>query len=144
MTVIKGIVTRANLEPVNPWELTSPEEIAKVESIPDSKAKMEALTALNRTMGRRNQDAIDSCDYVLACLDGPDVDSGTSSEIGYAHAKGKVIFGDRCDFRLTGDNEGTIVHLPVQYWTEQSGATIARWTGQLKQLLRTVGPKART
>jgi len=38
-------------------------------------------------------------DQLLACLDGPDVDSGTCVEIGYAIALGKPILGYRTDFR---------------------------------------------
>jgi nucleoside 2-deoxyribosyltransferase len=44
-------------------------------------------------------EAIDRCDAVVAVLDGPDADSGTCVEIGYAHAKGKPIIGIRTDFR---------------------------------------------
>jgi nucleoside 2-deoxyribosyltransferase len=44
--------------------------------------------------------AIDSCDVVVANLDGPDPDSGTSWEIGYAYACGKDIVLYRTDFRI--------------------------------------------
>ena len=36
---------------------------------------------------------------VVAILDGPDPDSGTCIEIGYARAKGKPVIGVRTDFR---------------------------------------------
>lgn len=44
-------------------------------------------------------DALDACDLVVAILDGPDVDSGTAFEVGYAYARGKPIIGVRTDFR---------------------------------------------
>jgi nucleoside 2-deoxyribosyltransferase len=44
-------------------------------------------------------DGVDSADAVLAWLDGPDADSGTSFEVGYAFAKGKPVVGIRTDFR---------------------------------------------
>ena len=44
-------------------------------------------------------DAIDACDCVLAWLDGPDADSGTCFEAGYAYAKGIPVIGLRTDFR---------------------------------------------
>ncbi len=50
-------------------------------------------------------EAIDRCDAVVAILDGPDSDSGTCVEIGYAQAKGKPIIGIRTDFR-DGDIQG--------------------------------------
>jgi nucleoside 2-deoxyribosyltransferase len=50
-------------------------------------------------------EAIDRCDAVVAILDGPDSDSGTCVEIGYACAKGKPVIGVRTDFR-DGDIHG--------------------------------------
>lgn len=42
---------------------------------------------------------LDGCNNVIAILDGSDIDSGTAVELGYAHAKGKKIFGLRTDKR---------------------------------------------
>jgi nucleoside 2-deoxyribosyltransferase len=44
-------------------------------------------------------ESVDSADAVLAWLDGPDADSGTSFEVGYAFAQGKPVVGIRTDFR---------------------------------------------
>ncbi len=44
-------------------------------------------------------DGVDSSDAVLAILDGTDVDSGVSWEMGYAYARGKPVVGVRTDFR---------------------------------------------
>lgn len=44
-------------------------------------------------------DAIDASRCVLAWLDGPDADSGTCFEVGYAYAKGIPVIGVRTDFR---------------------------------------------
>jgi len=55
--------------------------------------------------------AIDRADMVVACMDGPDPDSGTAWECGYAHAKGKPIVCYRTDFRITGDTEGAPYNL---------------------------------
>ena len=46
---------------------------------------------------------IDASDAVLAILDGPDADSGTSLELGYAYARGVPIIGVRTDFRGSED-----------------------------------------
>jgi len=46
---------------------------------------------------------IDWADMVVACMDGPDPDSGTAWECGYAYAKGKPIVCYRTDFRVCGD-----------------------------------------
>lgn len=48
-------------------------------------------------------ESINRCDIVIAFLDGPDVDSGTCVEIGYAYANRKPIIGIRTDFRSSED-----------------------------------------
>jgi len=50
---------------------------------------------------------VNSAKIVVALLDGQDVDSGTCVELGFAHAKGKKIFGLLTDFRAykTADAE---------------------------------------
>ena len=45
-------------------------------------------------------DGIDACQCMVAWLDGPDSDSGTSFEVGYAYARGLPVIGVRTDFRL--------------------------------------------
>ena len=52
--------------------------------------------------------ALDNCDVVVAVLDGPDADSGTSFEMGYAGGRGKRVIGVRTDFR---GGEGQTVNL---------------------------------
>jgi nucleoside 2-deoxyribosyltransferase len=47
--------------------------------------------------------SIRESDAVVAVLDGSDVDSGTSVEIGYAYANRKPILGIRTDFRSSED-----------------------------------------
>lgn len=46
---------------------------------------------------------IDSADLVVAVMDGPDPDSGTCFEVGYAYAHGKPIVQLRTDFRGSGE-----------------------------------------
>jgi len=47
---------------------------------------------------------IDSCDLILANVDGTDADSGTCFELGYAYGKQKKIILYRTDFRKCGDD----------------------------------------
>jgi nucleoside 2-deoxyribosyltransferase len=65
-------------------------------------------------------------------LDGVDVDSGTASEIAFAYALGKRVFGLRTDFRLTGDNEAALVNLQVRYWIDASGGSAVTSLGALR------------
>lgn len=48
-------------------------------------------------------DELAACDVTLAVLDGPDVDSGTAFEVGYACALGLPVIGIRTDFRESQD-----------------------------------------
>jgi nucleoside 2-deoxyribosyltransferase len=54
---------------------------------------------------------IEQADIVVAVMDGPDPDSGTCWECGYAYAKGKPIITVRTDLRKTGDADGTPFNL---------------------------------
>ena len=86
-------------------------------------------------VGKSNMDGIDSSRVVVAVLDGPDVDSGTASEIGYAFARGKRIYGYRGDKRRAGDAEGVKMNLQVQYWIEKSKGKIVDNVDDLLQAL---------
>jgi len=55
-------------------------------------------------------ESINVADIMLCILDGPDVDSGTCIEMGYAYAKHKWIIGVRTDSR---DSEDRGVNLMV-------------------------------
>jgi len=55
--------------------------------------------------------AIDWADMIVACMDGPDPDSGTAWECGYAFATGKPIVCYRTDFRVSGDSKSAPYNL---------------------------------
>ena len=56
-----------------------------------------------------------NCDVVIAVLDGPDVDSGTAFECGYALAVGKPIIGLRTDIRAGGDDPRASINLMLAH-----------------------------
>lgn len=118
---------REFVEVINPWDLTSAAEVVAA-------TKKGRLASFNLEIGKRNEEAIDSADIVIAALDGQEVDSGTASEIGYAAACGKKIFGYRSDFRQTGELEST-VNLQVEYFIKNSGGQIVTSLKELKKLL---------
>lgn len=49
---------------------------------------------------------LNKAEIILAILDGPDADSGTCFEIGYAYANEIPVIGLRTDFRGSGDDGG--------------------------------------
>ena len=57
----------------------------------------------NAAMFKRCIDGVNAADAVVAILDGPDADSGTCIEIGFALAKGKPVIGIRTDSRECQD-----------------------------------------
>ncbi len=120
------LLVKEGFDVIDPWVLTPQAMISKVDGMEYGQKKKEAWKKLNKEIAERNADAIDSSDVLLAILDGTDVDSGTASEIGYAFAKGKTIFGYRGDFRLSGDNEGAEVNLQVEYFIKESGGEIIK------------------
>lgn len=54
---------------------------------------------------KKDLEEIEKADVVVAVLDGPDVDSGTAFEIGYAKAKGKPVVGLKTDVRVFAPDE---------------------------------------
>lgn len=110
---------------MDPWALGVPLFRAFQRRVRDlgPKGRVREREKFNRQIGDLNRRTIESVEIVVAALDGADVDSGTASEVGFAFAKGKMIFGYRRDLRKTGE-EGAIVNLQVQYWIEQSGGRI--------------------
>ena len=122
-TVLPDLL-RLGHEPLDPWTLTEQRKINAVLAMDYGPARRDAWRALNVEIGGNNREAIDRCDAVFVVLDGVDVDSGSAAEVGYAFAKGKPILGYRGDFRLSADNEGSVVNLQVEYFIRQSGGDI--------------------
>src|SRR5262245_27820203 len=85
-TVLIPFVKGLGYDVLDPWALTDPGAMAAVENMPCGPERREAWRELNREIGAANRRAIDAADGVVAILDGPDVDSGTAAEIGYAFA----------------------------------------------------------
>jgi nucleoside 2-deoxyribosyltransferase len=58
-----------------------------------------------------NIESIQSADVIVAILDGPDIDSGTAWECGYAFKAGKPVIGVRTDIRAGGDDPENGINL---------------------------------
>lgn len=119
-------------EVVDPFALAPQHEIEAIMRLASLDAQRAAWRDLNRRIGETNAHAIDTCDLVLAVLDGADVDSGTAAEIGYAFARGKTVIGYRGDFRLAADNLGSTVNLQVEYFIHASGGEVVESLGNLR------------
>jgi nucleoside 2-deoxyribosyltransferase len=124
-------LARLGYEVIDPFKLTSKEEIDRVAGLHSLDEQREAWRVLNRQIGETNRKAIDGANALVAVLDGVDVDSGTAAEIGYAYARGKPIVGYRGDFRLSADNIGSTVNLQVEYFIRGSGGSIVTTTAEI-------------
>src|SRR5262245_34735155 len=96
-SVLVPFVRGLGYEVIDPWTLTDPGMIEAARTMPPGRDRREAWERLNLAIARNNCAAIDRAHAVVAVLDGPDVDSGTAAEIGYAFARGKLIVGYRGD-----------------------------------------------
>jgi nucleoside 2-deoxyribosyltransferase len=74
-----------------------------------------------RDIFRMDVEALDRADMVVACMDGPDPDSGTAWECGYAYARGTPVVCYRTDFRISGDAKGAPYNLML---TESAAARV--------------------
>jgi nucleoside 2-deoxyribosyltransferase len=125
--VVLPAVRAGGFDPLDPWE--DPDgavdrAFADAFALPAASERQDALRSLNRRIAAANVDRIRAADAVLAFLDGTDVDSGTAAEIGFAAALLKPVVGLRLDMRQTGDNEGTLVNLQVEYFLSATARTL--------------------
>ena len=60
--------------------------------------------AFNANVFKACMDYLNRADAVVAIADGPDADSGTCFEMGYAYAKGMPILCVRTDFRISEED----------------------------------------
>lgn len=104
------------VEPVDPWSLTTEEEIAAALA-----AGREREIALE--IGRRNIAAIRSSSLLVAQLDGQEADSGTVAELGFAAGLGLRCWGIRSDLRQAGE-PGVPLNLQVASFVASTGGTI--------------------
>jgi nucleoside 2-deoxyribosyltransferase len=106
----------AVVTPVDPWSLTTADEIAAAQA-----AGAEREIALE--IGRRNAAAIRGCELLAAYLDGQEADSGTVAELGYGAALGLRCFGLRSDLRRAGE-PGVALNLQVEAFIAESGGVV--------------------
>jgi nucleoside 2-deoxyribosyltransferase len=107
---------RAVVTPVDPWSLTTAQEVAEARA-----GRREHEFALE--IGRRNAEAIRGCTMLVAHLDGQEVDAGTASEVGFAAALGVRCFGVRSDLRQSGE-PGVSVNLQLEHFLVASGGSL--------------------
>ena len=119
---------RAVVTPVDPWALTTAQEVAEARA-----GHRETAFALE--IGRRNEEAIRRCELLVAHLDGQEVDSGTAAEVGFAAGLGLRCFGLRTDLRESGE-PGVRVNLQVEHFVVASGGGIHSSLEELVEALR--------
>jgi nucleoside 2-deoxyribosyltransferase len=137
MDQITTLIRQASFEVLNPWAY-SDEISRKVNDIKltnDIAKQIRLWQSLNKELAKNNEEMIKASKFIVAVLDGPDVDSGVAAEIGYAYALRKKIIGYRSDIRLTGDNIGAKINLQVEYFIYNSGGQIVTNIQELKKVL---------
>jgi len=132
------IIKDAGYTVLDPWYLTPEEIFMPAMQLPYGPKKKEEWKRINPIIGKNNADAIKISNGLVAILDGVDVDSGTASEIGHGAALGKKILGYRGDFRLSADNEGSIVNLQVEYFIRLNGGKIITEIKDLRTSLKEI------
>lgn len=124
---------------VNPWDDTSfAADFERAHALTDINERRVAFHRINLGIGAKNERMIRSVDFLVAVLDGVDVDSGTSGEMGFAYGLGLPVYGLRTDFRMTGDNEAAGINLQLRYFIEQSGGNYHTTLESLITALRKV------
>ena len=122
LPALRGVV-----DVVDPWALTSAEEIARA-------AALHRDREMAREIGRRNIEAIRSSALLVAHLDGQEPDSGTVAELGFAAGLGLPCFAVRSDLRQAGE-PGARVNLQVEAFVIATGGRIASGLSELVSVL---------
>ena len=116
------------VEVVDPWSLATAEELAAGAGSRD----------FWLSLGARNDEAIRSCELLVAVLDGQELDSGTAAEVGFAAALGLRCYGLRTDVREHGER-GVHVNLQVEHFVVASGGAVVATVDDLIALLAEPG-----
>jgi len=120
--VLHPALTAAGWHVLDPW-VDETGAVAAALARPPGPERVEALRAVSRAIGQRNRRLLGEAGAVLAVLDGPDVDSGTAAEIGWAAARGCPVIGLRTDFRLA-EHEAAPVNVGVEDFVLVSGGRL--------------------
>lgn len=120
------------LDVFNPWDVATPEEIAYVLAASEVIERRARYEVLRHRIGSSNKEGIRRAEIVIANLDGPDVDAGVASEIGFANGIGRPCFGLRTDWRNSGELSGDVA-LQVEFFIWDSGGFMV--CGELHQFM---------
>lgn len=124
---IKEKLRQQGCHVLDPWDANQFQtNIAKAAEVTSASRREEAFGKVARMIGHANDLMIREAEMVLAVLDGLEVDSGTASEVGFASALGKRVYGLRTDWRNSGDFAGLPFNLQVIHFITSTGGRIFR------------------
>ncbi|MBJ6725993.1 nucleoside 2-deoxyribosyltransferase [Geomesophilobacter sediminis] len=133
---IKVRLAALGFEIFDPWDQTQfKDRIETALRQTDFNERVAQLQEVSRQIGTCNEGGIRWANYVLAVLDGAEVDSGTAGEVGFASALGKKCYGLRTDLRDSGDFVGLPINLQLIHFIERSGGKIFRSIDEIVILL---------
>jgi nucleoside 2-deoxyribosyltransferase len=124
---IKVKLASEGFEIFDPWDQKQfAGRIGNASKERDYAARIAAFGEIAQQIGSCNEGGIRWANFVLAVLDGAEVDSGTAGEVGFGSALGKKCYGLRTDQRDCGDFIGMPVNLQILHFIERSGGRIFR------------------
>jgi len=122
-----------HFELIDPWQLTEYEKVLAVTTMPEGPERKKAFNILNREIYLNNRVGIKKSQGGIFILDGVDVDSGTSFEMGVMSEQGKPMIGYRGDFRTSGDNDASEVNLMLTESIKEKSGIICHTLDELVQ-----------
>jgi nucleoside 2-deoxyribosyltransferase len=108
---------------VDPWTVTTRAEV-------EAAFRDSRQSAFWIEVGDRNYAAIETCDMLVAVLDGEPPDNGTVAEVAWGVHAGLVVIGYRNDLRQCGE-DGVPVNLMIFTAIQRSGG---HWASTLTEL----------
>lgn len=105
-------------------------------AIPNRSAQpSSAAEAASQHLGESYVQLLDTCDAVLALLDGPEVEAGVAASIGYAAHRVPVV-GWRTDVRRSGEPISQLVNVVVEQLIRSSNGLLTRDLDEALRFLR--------
>jgi len=122
---VKAHLVQLGYEVFDPWEQPFAEAIHEASQVENHNERIAAFTRLSKEIGAANENGIPQCEILLGVLDGPEIDSGTAAEMGFAAGIGLRCFGLRTDWRDSGEF-GLPLNLQVLHFIQVSGGRLFR------------------
>ena len=126
---------------IDPWISEWSEEFNKAAKLRFSKKKIELYKEHQKRLTKRDIDNVKKSNLVVAILDGPIVDEGVASTIGFAYGLKKPMIGYLSDHRQYAGFGMLTINPQIEYFIKERDGKIVKDLDELEDELRDIYEK---